>query len=82
MCIRDSSKNFWTGSVSSDTFANIDLNAAAYAPFRNQLLVGGALAKGLPLATAQAYANANQNNPAANPLNPLKGCLLYTSRCV
>lgn len=71
------SKNFWTGSVSSDTFANIDLNAAAYAPFRNQLLVGGALAKGLPLATAQAYANANQNNPAANPLNPLKGLQIF-----
>ena len=69
----DDRKNFRTNVISSDVFAGIDFNDPRYAPFRNQLLLGGALAQGLPLATAQAFANANQNVPAANPLNGLRG---------
>ncbi|SEH11957.1 TonB-dependent Receptor Plug Domain [Sphingopyxis sp. YR583] len=93
-------KRFSTDVVSSDVFSGINLDAAAYAPFRNQLLFQGGLAQtiGTQLglgraATAteigafaganpaafgaistqvQAFANANQNNPAANPLNGLK----------
>jgi outer membrane receptor protein involved in Fe transport len=66
-------KNFRTNVVSTDVFAALDLDDPRYAPFRNQLLLGGALAQGLPLAAAQAFAAANQNNPAANPLAPLRG---------
>ena len=65
-------KNFWTGSVSSDAFSAVDFNAAAYAPFRYQLLYNGALAKGMSTGVANAYATANMNVAAANPLNPLK----------
>ncbi|OHD04223.1 MAG: TonB-dependent receptor [Sphingopyxis sp. RIFCSPHIGHO2_01_FULL_65_24] len=95
-------KRFATDVVSSDVFSGINLDAAAYAPFRNTLLFQGGLAQlvggpqGLGLgrpataaeigafagtnpgafaafsAGAQANANANQNNPAANPLNGLK----------
>jgi len=85
-------KRFSTNVVSSDVFSGINLDAAAYAPFRNQLLLGGALqqagvnpnnpaavnAFATNPATAPifqqfvAFANANQNNPAANPLNGLK----------
>lgn len=93
---------------STDSFAKIDFNAAAYAPFRYALLDGGykaqasgvalglgrnattaeitALASGTsPLGVAgqtlyfgtivpaaAAFAGANMNNPAANPLNGLK----------
>ena len=66
-------KQFRTNVISSDVFAGIDFNNPAYAPFRNQLILGGALAAGAPLAQAMALANANQNNPAANPLNGLRG---------
>ena len=85
-------KRFSTDVVSSDVFSGINLDAAAYAPFRNQLLLGGALQQAgvnpnNPAAVAAfatnpatapifqqfvAFANANQNNPAANPLNGLK----------
>ena len=64
----DDSKRFSTNVVSSDVFSGINLDAAQYAPFRNQLLVGGALAAGVPLAQAQAFANAVQNIPIYNPL--------------
>ena len=93
-------KRFSTNVISSDTFSGINLDAAAYAPFRNQLLYQGGLAQTIGeqlglgrSATAaeigafaganpaafgaistgvQAFADANQNNPAANPLNGLK----------
>jgi iron complex outermembrane recepter protein len=65
-------KRLATNNVSTDTFSRLNLDAAQYAPFRNQLLVGGALAQGASLAQAQAFANANQNNPAANPLAGLR----------
>ena len=66
-------KNYQTNVISNDVFSSINFNAPQYAPFRNALILGGALAQGVPLATAQAIANANQNNPAANPLNALSG---------
>jgi outer membrane receptor protein involved in Fe transport len=98
------SKDFTLGSVSTDLFSGIDLDAAQYAPFRYSLLDGGykaaAVGQALMLgrdateaeifafatgaspagaAGALAYANvitpdaaafagANMNNPAANPL--------------
>ena len=39
------SKRFATNTTSNDAFAGINLDAAAYAPFRQQLLYQGALAK-------------------------------------
>jgi outer membrane receptor protein involved in Fe transport len=85
-------KRFATDVISTDVFSGINLDAPQYAPFRNQLLLGGALQRAgvnpnnpaavaafatnpLTAATFQqfvAFANANQNNPAANPLNGLK----------
>lgn len=85
-------KRFSTDVTSTDVFSGINLDAPAYAPFRNQLLLGGALqqagvnpndpaavlafatnpATAATFAQFQAFANANQNNPAANPLNGLK----------
>ena len=95
-------KNFSTNVVSSDVFSGINLDAPAYAPFRNQLLFQGGIAQtiggpavlnlGRPATAAeiqtfaganpaayagiagqvQAFATANQNNPAVNPLNGLK----------
>ncbi|OWR00427.1 TonB-dependent receptor [Sphingopyxis witflariensis] len=93
-------KRFSTDVVSSDAFSKVNLDAGAYAPFRNQLLFQGGVAAGVgqalglnraataaevnafaganPVAfggiatAAQTNANNNQNNPAANPLNPLK----------
>ncbi len=93
-------KRFATDVTSTDVFSGVDLDAAAYAPFRNTLLYQGGLAQqvgdvlGLGRAATageigtfaganpavfgaisnavQAYANANQDNPAANPLNALK----------
>jgi len=66
------SKRFTANVDSFDSFAGVDFDAPQYALFRNQLLYNGALANGLTPAQALAYANANQNNPAANPLNALK----------
>ncbi|OQW72605.1 MAG: TonB-dependent receptor [Proteobacteria bacterium ST_bin13] len=69
----DDRKRFATNIVSNDVFSNINFNDPRYAPFRNQLILGGALAAGVPLAQAQAIALAGQNNPAQNPLNGLRG---------
>ncbi|OYX40491.1 TonB-dependent receptor [Sphingomonas sp. 32-62-10] len=69
----DDRKQFRTNIISSDVFAGINFNDPRYAPFRNQLILGGALAAGVPLAQAQAIALAGQNNPAQNPLNGLRG---------
>lgn len=93
-------KNYLVNIPSTDVFAQINFDAPQYAPFRNQLLFGGALAQtvgatlGLGrsattaeigafavannaaynaiVAGSQAFANANQNNPAANPLAGLR----------
>ncbi|WP_422060280.1 TonB-dependent receptor [Sphingopyxis sp.] len=93
-------KRFSTNVISSDVFSGINLNAPAYAPFRNQLLFQGGLASqigttlglgrsataaeigafaganpaafGAISSAVQTFATANQNNPAANPLNGLK----------
>ncbi len=85
-------KNFATNVISTDVFSGINLDAPQYAPFRNQLILGGALAQAgvnpnnpaavgafaTNPATAPifqqfvAFANANQNNPAANPLGGLR----------
>lgn len=65
-------KHFSTNVTSTDVFSQVNLDSTAYAPFRYQLLYAGALAQGLPAATAAAYAAANMNNAAANPLNSLK----------
>jgi outer membrane receptor protein involved in Fe transport len=70
-------KRFSANAVSSDVFAGIDLNNPAYAFFRYQLLLGGALQMGLPPDIAQAFAEANQNNPLANPLNPLRPLQIF-----
>lgn len=95
-------KQFATNVVSTDVFSSINLDAAAYAPFRQQLLYQGGLAQQIGAAmglgrsataaeittfattpatnptynainaAVTAYANANQNNAAVNPLNGLK----------
>ncbi len=92
----DDSKKVVSDVQVTDIFSTLDLNAPQYAPFRNQLLFGGALAQGVGnvlmlgrpatqqeigmfaaenmaafgqiSAGAQAFADANDNNPAANPL--------------
>ena len=86
-------KTFTTDVISSDAFAGIDLDNPAYAPFRQQLLLGGALAQAgvnvndpaavFAFATSPTtapiyqqfllFAQANANNPAANPLAGLSG---------
>ena len=38
-------KTFATNSTSNDLFASLDLDAAQYAGFRRQLLIGGGLAR-------------------------------------
>lgn len=96
----DDRKNLSTATTSSDVFSSINLDAPAYAPFRNTLLFQGALAQtvgstlGLGrsataaeigafaganaaayaaiVAGSTAFANANQNNAAANPLAGLR----------
>ena len=65
-------KRFRTNTTSSDVFAGINLDDPRYAPFRQLLLYQGALGQGLDPATAAAYAAANANNPAANPLAGLR----------
>ena len=92
------SKTFGLGSVATDVFSSIDLDAAQYAPFRYTLLyqgglaqqVGNALMLGRDATAAEifgfatdpgtaptyalieagvdAFAMANMNNPAENPL--------------
>ena len=88
----DDRKRFSTNNVSTDVFSSINFDAPQYAPFRNQLILGGllgqagvntaspaaVLAFATSPATAPTYAafvaaaNANQNNPAANPLAGLR----------
>jgi outer membrane receptor protein involved in Fe transport len=93
-------KRFTTDVTSTDVFSGIDLDATAYAPFRNQLLYQGGLAQQIGSALGlgrsataaeigafagadpatfgaistgvQAYADANENNAAVNPLNGLR----------
>jgi iron complex outermembrane recepter protein len=59
--------------VSTDVFSGVNFDSPTYALFRQNLLYLGALAKGIPAATALPIAVANANNPAANPLKDLKG---------
>jgi iron complex outermembrane recepter protein len=94
-------KRFNTDVTSTDVFSSVNLDAPAYAPFRQTLLyqgglaqaVGAALGLGRSATAAEigafaggnqaafgqinagvtAFAAANANNPAANPLNGLKG---------
>jgi outer membrane receptor protein involved in Fe transport len=66
-------KDFSTNIQSNDAFASLNFNDPRYAPFRNQLILGRLLQQGVPPGQAQAIATANQNNPAANPLNALRG---------
>src|SRR5690606_11756226 len=101
-------KDYSAAIAGNDVFSQINLDSAAYAPFRNQLLDGGYKAQAVGQAlglgrnatateifqfatgaspagsagatayatviapNAAAYAAANQNNPLANPLNPLR----------
>ncbi|APG63052.1 TonB-dependent receptor [Sphingorhabdus lutea] len=65
-------KEFGTNVQSSDAFAGVNFDNPLYAPLRFNLIYGGALAGGATPAQAAALATANQNNPAANPLNGLK----------
>ena len=65
-------KKFTTDVISTDIWSGVNFDAPQYALFRQQLLYGGALLKGLPAPTALAYATANANNVALNPLNTLK----------
>lgn len=60
-------KRFSANVVSTDVFSAINLDAAAYAPFRQALLVGA----GVDPVTA-AFLAANPTLPGANPLNGLK----------
>lgn len=77
---------------STDVFSGINFDNLAYAPFRRNLLLGGALrsagvnptdpaavgafatnpATAATFAAFNAFATANQNNPAANPLAALR----------
>jgi len=66
------SKNYSASIASSDVFSKLDFDNPAYAPLRYQLLYQGALGQGLDPATANAYATANMNNSAANPLSGLR----------
>jgi len=61
-------KRFATNTTSNDVFAGIDLDSPAYAPFRQQLLLGGALQSvGIdPTNPAQVYAFAT--NPTTAPI--------------
>lgn len=85
-------KTYSANLVATDTFSAVNLDNPLYAAFRNQLLLGGALAQAgvnptdpaavfafatnpttaPTFAAFQAFALANQNNPAANPLRGLK----------
>lgn len=65
-------KKFTTDVISTDIWSGVNFDAPQYALFRQQLLYGGALAKGLPAPMALTYATVNANNAALNPLNTLK----------
>ena len=66
-------KRFSDAYTTNDTFAGIDLNNPAYAPFRNNLLYQGALASqvgtalGLGRSATAAEIGAFAANPATNP---------------
>ncbi|MGL3821829.1 TonB-dependent receptor [Sphingopyxis sp. R3-92] len=65
-------KRFSTDVVSSDTFSKVNLDAAAYTPFRQALLVGAGVD---PVTAAFLAANPTAtlpNGSSANPLAPLK----------
>ena len=68
----DDSKTFATNSVSNDVFSAINFDAPQYAPLRFLALRNGAIAQGFSVAAATAFATANMNVPAANPLAPLR----------
>ena len=70
-------KKFVTDVTSYDPFSAIDFDAAQYAPLRYNLIYQGALNSGLAEAQAAAYATANMNNPAANPLGGLRTLQLF-----
>ena len=90
-------KRFATNAISNDVFAGIDFDDPRYAPFRQQLLLGGALqsvgvdpnnlAQVFAFATNPAtapifqqlvaFSIANANNPAANPLNPMRALQFF-----
>lgn len=62
-------KRFSTNVISTDVFSAVDFDAAAYAPFREALLIGA----GVDAATAAFLAANPTYNALANPLNGLKG---------
>lgn len=70
-------KRFTENVISTDVWSSIDFNAPAYALLRAGLLNGGALLQGLTPAQAEAYAAANANNAALNPLNGLKALQFF-----
>jgi outer membrane receptor protein involved in Fe transport len=61
-------KKFTTNVVSNDVWSSVNFDAAAYAPFRRALLIGG----GVDVATATFLAANPTFNAQANPLNGLK----------
>jgi outer membrane receptor protein involved in Fe transport len=63
-------KNFSTNVISTDVFSGINLDAAAYTPFRQALLIG----QGVPPATAAFLAaNPTTRLPDGRSANPLAG---------
>jgi iron complex outermembrane receptor protein len=63
-------KNFSTNVISTDVFSGINLNAAAYTPFRQALLIG----QGVPAPTAAFLAaNPTLTLPDGRSANPLAG---------
>lgn len=63
-------KRFSTDVVSSDVFSGVNLDAAAYTPFRQALLIG----QGVPAATAAFLAaNPTMTLPDGRSANPLAG---------
>ncbi|HEY9091597.1 TonB-dependent receptor [Parasphingorhabdus sp.] len=63
-------KRFLTNVISSDTFSGIDLDAPQYAPFREQLLIGGGVD---PATAAFLAANPTITLPDGTSANPLSG---------
>ncbi len=61
-------KKFTTNVISTDVWSGVNFDAAAYAPFRRALLIGG----GVDVATATFLAANPTFNAQANPLNGLK----------
>jgi iron complex outermembrane recepter protein len=69
----DDSKRFSTNIVSTDAFAGINFNSAAYTPFRQALLIGGGVQP-----TTAAFLAANPTfNAQANPLNALRPLQIF-----